>query len=368
MNIIADELATEGLKRAGLGNIYKPIFHATQIGLKTTDGKDVEDLRKYLISRMNGAELMNYYRERRGWDRNILHTIDWEAVDGLLRKSTPLQKNKHMQTMHNWQNVGAQKGKIRDSRLKLESDLPLQPTEEEKDIHLCPNGCGVREDNMHYLRCQDSKMKLSRELARKRMLGKIKNARTDASIASIISHVTKKISYNEDILINDRDLKKKEVKQLRRAIEGQDEIGWMAMLQGYIHVSWAYEQDKYFRSMGWNKRKYNKQVWRQSLLRALTEYTRDCWKLRNDAIHGDNTVEGRTIRLNKLRKQVEQLYKNKKEMDGKQARLLYAVPIKQRLKYGVQALTLWIGKVEEVLKMNREQADKYTIRRWLGCR
>ena len=169
-------------------------------------------------------------------------------------------------------------------------------------------------------------------------------------------------------MINDKELQEKETKQLRQVIEGQDDIGWVAMLQGYIQVSWAHEQDKHYQRMGWNKRKYNVQAWRQSLLKAMPEYTRDCWKLRNEAIHGDNTKEGRTIRLNKLRKQVGQLYQKKKEMDRKQARLLYAVPKVQRLKYGVQALTLWIGKVEEVLKLNREQVEKYTICRWLECR
>ena len=54
-------------------------------------------------------------------------------------------------------------------------------------------------------------------------------------------------------MINDKELQEKETKQLRQAIEGQNEIGWVAMLQGYIHVSWANTQDKYYRRMGWNK-------------------------------------------------------------------------------------------------------------------
>ena len=366
LNIVADDLATTGLHQANNDRIKKPIFHATRIGLKTAEGKDVEDLRKYLLKRTNGDDILNYYRERRGWDRDIIQTIDWEAVDNLLRKTTPLQKNRLMQMMHNWQNVGAQKGKMRDSRLGKNLIPPPQLTMEETDIHLCPNGCGENEENMHYVRCQDDKFKKQRDSLRREMIVKLKKARTEDNIVSIMNYIVKKISNDNTIDIEEKDLSEREVTNLRRAIVGQDKIGWKAMLQGFVHEAWAIEQDKYFRRMGWNKRTHNKQGWRQKLLQALTEYTKACWKMRNESIHGDNKKEGRTIRLKLLQGQVEKLYKRKRELNGKQARLLYAIPLVKRLKYGVQALTLWIGKVEEVLKLNREQAEKYTIRRWLG--
>jgi hypothetical protein len=56
--------------------------------------------------------------------------------------------------MHNWQNTGLQKGRIRDSRLRLQSDEPLTLTEAEKDFHLCPEGCSEAEDNLHSISCQ----------------------------------------------------------------------------------------------------------------------------------------------------------------------------------------------------------------------
>ena len=63
-----------------------------------------------------------------------------------------------------------------------------------------------------------------------------------------------------------------------------------------------------------------------------------------------------------------QLYKKKRKVKEEQARWLFAVPLKKRQQFGIQALPLWVGKTEEVLKLNREHADKYTIHRWLGCR
>ena len=71
--------------------------------------------------------------------------------------------------------------------------------------------------------------------------------------------------------------------------------------------------------MGRNKRKYNKLGWRQKLLQAMTEYTNECWRLRNESIHGDNKKEGRMIRLKMLQGEIERLYKKKHKMNGRQA-------------------------------------------------
>ena len=60
--------------------------------------------------------------------------------------------------LHNWQNTGKQKRIMRDARLKLESDNPLQPTEEEKNCELCPEGCGKEEKESHYLHSCPAKL------------------------------------------------------------------------------------------------------------------------------------------------------------------------------------------------------------------
>ena len=65
---------------------------------------------------------------------------------------------------------------------------------------------------------------------------------------------------------------------------------------------------------------------------------------------------------------MKKIYRRRKEVTKTQEDNLFKVPLTQRLKFGIQALTLWVGKAEEVLRMNREQAAKYTIHHWLGSR
>ena len=103
-------------------------------------------------------------------------------------------------------------------------------------------------------------------------------------------------------------------------------------------------------------------------LTALTDYSNECWNFRNEAIHRSTTIIGRETRKSKLVDQVKILYKNKTELRGSPLLQIFNMQLSQRIKLGIQSLTLWIGKAEEVLKLHREEADKNTIDRWLGCR
>ena len=72
----------------------------------------------------------------------------------MLKKVPPIKKNRIIQVLHDWQNVGKQKGKFRDSRIEKKVDPPLQPAAEETSTHKCPFGCGEVEDHLHYVKCQ----------------------------------------------------------------------------------------------------------------------------------------------------------------------------------------------------------------------
>ena len=87
-------------------------------------------------------------------------------------------------------------------------------------------------------------------------------------------------------------------------------------------------------------------------LTIITDYVNDCWKMRNEAIHGEATKEGRMVRKKRLVEQVKSLYRKKSELNGSPYRRIFAMRISQRIKMGIQSLTLWVGKAEEVLKLH----------------
>ena len=98
--------------------------------------------------------------------------IDWEGILYVLKKAGPIKKNKLIQVLHNWQNVGRQK-KFRDAKLDKDVTPAPMPTEEEKTIYMCPNGCGETEGNLHYVHYQDKTVIKKRGEVRERFNKKL---------------------------------------------------------------------------------------------------------------------------------------------------------------------------------------------------
>ena len=161
--------------------------------------------------------------------------IDWEALESLIRKSNPIRKNRHIQVLHDWQNVGRQKGKLRDARLSKQVEPELQATVEEISIHLCPNGCGDVEGHLHYVKCQEASAIEAREKLRHSALARLKRLRTNVCLCSYIGVILKKISLHETIVLEDDEYRTEDERDLIPALLGQQEIGWEELLKGFAH-------------------------------------------------------------------------------------------------------------------------------------
>ena len=368
LNIWTDKLASEGLRRSEIRSIPRLVFSTTRAILKNQEGVSVQNLRKYLLRTTNGEDLLDYYRKKKGWHSRVFSQIDWEALENLLRRANPIKKNRHIQTMHDWKNVGHQKGLIRDARLNKQVDPPIQATVEETTIHMCPLGCGEMEDQFHFVKCQAPTAIVEREKFRKSVLDRLKRLRTNECICSYIGFIIKKISLGKEINLSDNEYTTEEERVLLPALLGQSTIGWEEMIKGFAHKGWAVAQSRHYRRLGLNSKLYSDKRWKRMFLTALTDYSNECWNFRNEAIHGSSTIIGREMRKSKLVDQVKYLYKKKNELRGSPLRRIFHMQLSRRIKLGIQSLTLWIGKAEEVLKLHREEADKNTIDRWLGCR
>ena len=368
LNIWTDKLASEGMKRSDKLKVPRPVFSMSVAVLKTKEGLAIQNLQRYLLKTRNGEELLDYYRKRKGWHSRVISTIDWEALEMMLKKSSAIKKNRIIQVLHDWQNVGKQKGKFRNARLAKMADPPLQATVEEETIHLCPFECGETEDPLHYVRCQNKGAMESREKWRKQALGKLKKLRTNECIISFVGYVLLKISLREDISLEDITFNTIDERELIPALVGQQQIGWDELLKGFAHKGWARAQTKHYGRLGLTSKIYSEKRWKRMFLTILTGYSNECWTNRNETIHGDSMLEGRQVRRTKLKRQVQELYGKKLELRGSPLRKIFNMSLSQRLKQGVQSLELWVGKAEEVLKLHREEADKNTLDRWLSHR
>ena len=91
-----------------------------------------------------------YVQDQNKMTDEVIQAINWEAM-GRYMKGMPKSKQvKICKYMHNWQNTGRQKQKFATS---AGHDTE---SEENKNIYVCPFGCGRVEQNQHYIRCTRS--------------------------------------------------------------------------------------------------------------------------------------------------------------------------------------------------------------------
>ena len=83
------------------------------------------------------------------------------------------QENPATKMLHNWQNIGQQKGRMRDSMLKTDTENQIEPTFEDMNCHICPSGCNEEERELHYLHCPEATVLNVREDLIRNVLKKI---------------------------------------------------------------------------------------------------------------------------------------------------------------------------------------------------
>ena len=365
MNIRADDLANKGMT-LGVGKVKKKNVLSTEvISLFNNDEIQISNLRRYMVQRINGKELQDYMMKRKGWTSDIMSTIEWEGVESLMKSAGSTQRSKLIQLLHNWQNTGRQKGKFRDARLKLDSEEPLKATEEEIHCHECPDGCNEEETDLHYLNCQAPHAIKRRGECIIKVLRRLKNLRTYEGITSTIGYVLKQISDNEDMDFDWEEMHRDGDMSLTIAVQGQEQIGWNCLCQGFYHKEWANIQRRHYQRLGKKTRTLNIRRWKKMLSTILTDYSIDCWKLRNESIHGKEKDESRKKNKERIGKQIKGLYEKKNELKGVTRRRVFNIPLKKRLGMGIQSSRLWVSLAEEVLRRHRETITKNTLHHWL---
>ena len=365
MNILVDDLASKGMKLGQGKTIRRPNFSTSVISVYDQENVHISDVRGYMTETVNGKRMIKYVMSRRGWSAQVIQSIEWEGIEAMMRSANPIRRTRLLKMLHNWQNTGKQKRIMRDARLKLDSDNPLQPTEEEKHCELCPEGCGEEERELHYLHCPAKLAIASRVLLIRKVLRRLKVLRTYEGITSTVGHILDRISRRGTIALEQGSYHRDGRMSLEEVMKGQELIGWNEFCQGYCHKGWARIQGKHYKSTGVKSRALNIERWKKMFCTILGEFCMDCWNVRNEAIHGKEIEESRKKRMERIKGIIKGIYKKRNEIRGTRYYRIFKMPLKKRLKMGVQANTLWIGMAEESLRLHREMQTKNTIDRWL---
>ena len=365
MNILVDELATRGLREGKGRVIVRPTLKNTVLSIYDREGIMVTDVRSYMTEKINGQKMQEYLEGKKGWSPDIQSTIEWAGIEGMMKKAHPLKRINLVKMLHNWQNTGQQKGKIRDANLRLMTDNPIEPTLDERNCSKCPAGCDEEEGELHYLHCPDERAIDKREKLIGLVLKKLRKLKTYEGITSMVREILTRISQRGEHEFDMSEINGQGDLSLQRTLWGQEEIGWNYFCQGYFHRGWAIIQSRYYRKNGLTTKTRNIDRWKQMFSTILSDFCMECWQMRNEVLHGKDNDESKKLKIKNIKGKVRQLYKCKEILRGTKNYKIFEMPLYKRLRYGIQSITLWVGMAEEVLKLHRENATKMTIVHWL---
>ena len=359
LNIKMDKYANTGREHNKEITIPKPLFDTTGMHLTDKDGKVIDDLHSYLLRQVNGNAMLTYYREKRGWSNYHFEKIDWEAMEMALKKASQTSRNRYMQIMHGWQNVGEQKEKI-----GLTDHTPRGTAA--ATLHLCPTGCGAKECQLHYVKCQHKAMAEHREEQIKKIQRKLLRLKTFPVLVHCVKACLKAVERGEDVDIEVTQLDGPHGTALWEALIEQEYIGYEAFLQGFVSKSWWKAQQIFWKEERIVVTKRLQNTWQRHFILSLLEYTRSNWMRRNEFLHGSQTEDTRKKTRERVKTKVKELYDSWGGTGTREEQKLFRVPLQQRLKRSTQNLEIWIDMAESSLRRHREKQIQLTMDEWLG--
>jgi hypothetical protein len=183
-------------------------------------------------------------------------------------------------------------------------------------------------------------------------------------ITQFISNIQEKTPRNMTVIIQQRleeamaitttDIHPEDMTHddLNRAIESQDDLGWINFIRGRHGIKWEEAYDIYMAS-GHGKETYRSaRKWATNLVKASLTLLVEKWFVRNDRFHNQPDEDGNlSPKIEATHQRVRELYADQRQYNRATRAQLFDLTMDQRLKQRQFQLVTWIQTVEMTAKV-----------------
>jgi hypothetical protein len=296
INIQADKMATEGLKKNNVSNILLPgdriqiLINGNQVGSNHT---------RILRNCYHSAQMYTYFQEKYKWKDTIINKIWWE-VHG--KAMLPLQDCKRtiiQKFIHN--------------------RLPCNKRESlyyEYRSTMCYTCKSEQESENHILQCQQCKKRNILRNSYTRTLQTIMTAQgtNSTTIRVILSYVRAWLNRTEVPIME--DIAPEASTDLLRAVEEQNTIGWDQWFRGRISRTWGELYNHDIAKPNILIRRPSALRWGREIISATFNFTIESWYARNEMEHdklGDPTLRIKDKMSDQIKWELKQLSESENE-------------------------------------------------------
>ena len=240
------------------------LFPGAMAGCKIAGRIVNNGLYERLKYHVNGYKLQLYLMEKHHWSKTSHSRVDWKAHSKALKSIPQGQKVTLFKYLHGW--LATKRRRCREG---------YSPT---GNCALCQQ----QENGSHLFQCNNKQIAELREIAWKKLLADLSHG-TDASFHAVLQegmHTIMGGTYPTN------ETKADWPKELREAYDGQTEIGWDQILYGRIGKQWDGLAQYYPTAHSVAR----EGVWAQRAIKLNWQFGLDCWRVRNQLVHG--TIDG----------------------------------------------------------------------------
>jgi hypothetical protein len=260
--------------------------------------------------------LQNYYCNKFRLPIQDLHRINWAALRLARNGLTPSQQTFCVKHSIGWSATG--------NRLKLQGNI----------ISTCPI-CNDDEDTDHLWQCSARKMKIKTLFST--FQEHLHEIDTDPLNFQALSAGFHNWLFPDEDLLPIPD-------SLQATFKHQSIIGWHLATRGFLSNDWAIQQDRY---AAINNNIIIGDVWCAKICKWWIKSTHEIWLERNASVH-DATDDSLNRQAEETRAQVTLLYGKETDLSA-QDRIIFHMPLPQRLQQPIHLLTIWLNNTAPIV-------------------
>ena len=324
-NKYVDEEATKARTEFSIQSLQQRadfLFPGAKAGCKI-DGRVVNNgLYERLKYHVNGHKLQTYLMEKYHWTKTSYSCVDWKAHSKALKCMPQGQKVTLIKYIHGW--LATKRRRHREG---------YSPTGNCALCHQPENG-------LHLFTCTNKQITEIRDIAWKKLLADVSYG-TEASFQAVFQEGMQTIMGGQ---IPTNGTKAEWPNELREAYDAQTEIGWDQILYGRIGQQWD-GLAQYYPTVHSIAREG---VWAQRAIKLNWQFGLDCWKVRNQLVHG--TIGGiSTLERERIEAIIRLLFEKLMPVLPQRYREYLNQTDEEVLRLPYQSQVAWIGQVQFLL-------------------
>jgi hypothetical protein len=326
LNVLCDGMATEQMKRQNTHvteassstalpsrSLPLEIFFGSQ----PISSHYIKNLRFEISAKRHRSYLQAKYK----WSDQTWGYLAMESLILCARRTTLDNAVNRSKLIHNWLNLGTQRGKV---------DRQSPPT-----ARHCPY-CAQQEDFWHLLSCADPRARLAQYKATLKLRKAIEGSPAAPTILRAVQLWTNTPSDEVDIPHGDSPF----APDISCAVATQHRIGWTNFFRGFLSIKWGFICSLHDSTVSPADQRQRAVIYVAKVIRAIQDYSLALWHSRNAILHG-NSPSSRAILEATVNQNIIQLYELQSTFSSV-IRSYFSLPLEERLKRPYRTKQRWL--------------------------